>query len=77
MPGPYELMYSGLQANFGQHHAQLIGQHGRNQKTYDVAVRPLRELLVDHGIWCIDYLSIDTEGSEWRILRDFDLAAFE
>jgi len=30
-----------------------------------------------HGIRRIDYLSIDTEGSEWRILHDFDVAAFE
>ncbi|MGH6976550.1 MAG: FkbM family methyltransferase, partial [Stellaceae bacterium] len=77
MPGPYERMYSGLKANFDARHARLIHEHGRNAKTYDVAVRPLRDLLVEHAIRRIDYLSIDTEGSEWRILRDFDLAAFE
>jgi len=76
MPGPYELMYSGLKANFDEHHAKLIREHGRNRKTYDVAVRPLRDLLVEHNLRRVDYLSIDTEGSEWRILRDFDLAAF-
>lgn len=77
MPGPYELMYSGLKANFDGHHARLIREHGQNHKTYDVAVRPLRDLLTEHAIRHVDYLSIDTEGSEWRILRDFDLAAFE
>lgn len=77
MPGPYELMYSGLKSNFDEHHARLIREYGRNPKTYDVAMRPLREILIEHGIQRVDYLSIDTEGSEWRILRDFDLAAFE
>ena len=76
MPGPYEMMYSGLKANFDEHHARLIREHGRNRKTYDVVVRPLRDLLVEHAIARVDYLSIDTEGSEWKILRDFDLAAF-
>ncbi|HEV2263719.1 MAG TPA: FkbM family methyltransferase [Stellaceae bacterium] len=77
MPGPYELMYSGLKANFDEHHARLIREHGQNHKAYDVEVRPLRDLLMEHAIQRVDYLSIDTEGSEWRILRDFDLAAFE
>lgn len=76
MPGPYELMYSGLEANFDERHARLIREHGRNRKTYEVAVRTLHEILVEHAIDRVDYLSIDTEGSEWKILRDFDLAAF-
>jgi FkbM family methyltransferase len=76
MPRPYELMYSGLKANFDEHHARLIREHGQKQKTYDVTVRPLNEILSEHGVRKIHYLSIDTEGSEWRILRDFDFAAF-
>lgn len=76
MPGPYERMYSGLKANLDDHHARLIREHGRNQKTYDVTVRPLRAILAEHAVARVDYLSIDTEGSEWRILRDLDLAAF-
>ncbi|HYL31994.1 MAG TPA: FkbM family methyltransferase [Stellaceae bacterium] len=77
MPGPYELMYSGLKANLDEHHARLIREHGHNQKTYDVVVRPLNDILLEHTIQRIDYLSLDTEGSEWRILRDFDLATFD
>lgn len=76
MPGPYELMYSGLKANFDKHHTQLIREHGRKQKTYDVEVRPLHEILSKHGVPRVDYLSVDTEGSEWRILREFDFVAF-
>ncbi|HKR19971.1 MAG TPA: FkbM family methyltransferase [Stellaceae bacterium] len=77
MPGPYELMYSGLKANLDEHHTRLIREHGLNRKTYDVVVRSLHDLLTEHNIRRVDYMSIDTEGSEWRILRDFDLAAFE
>lgn len=76
MPGPYEFMYSGLKANFGEHHARLIREHGQNRKTYEITVRTLRDILVEHAITRVEYLSVDTEGSEWKIMRAFDLAAF-
>lgn len=73
---PYELMYSGLKANFDDHHARLIRKHGQEVKEYKVPVKLLHDILIEHKMAHVDYLSVDAEGSEWKILRDFDLAAF-
>lgn len=76
MPAPFEQMYSGLKANLDDYHTRLIREHGRNVKQYKVPVKTLQDILAEVGIRRIDYLSVDTEGSEWKILRDFDLATY-
>jgi FkbM family methyltransferase len=50
----------------------------RTQQTvYSVETISLLDLLVAHNAPAeIDYLSIDTEGSEYEILRDFDFDAY-
>jgi FkbM family methyltransferase len=49
------------------------GQRRRVGKTYDVETISLNDLLDQHGAPpIVDYLSIDTEGSEFEILRNFD-----
>jgi FkbM family methyltransferase len=54
-------------------HATLRG----NREEYTVPTVSLLDLLRDHGAPPqIDYLSIDTEGSEYDILSAFDFSAF-
>ncbi len=46
--------------------------------TYLVDTISLEDLLKKHDApKCITYLSIDTEGSEWQILKEFDFVSFE
>jgi len=59
----------------GDGHAQFREQG----KTYEVSTISLNDLLAKHGAPAqMDYLSIDTEGSEFEILRhlDFDKYSF-
>jgi FkbM family methyltransferase len=50
----------------------------QNGQIYDVPTVSLMDLLIEHGApKVIDYLSIDTEGSEINILRSFDFYRFD
>jgi FkbM family methyltransferase len=46
-------------------------------KIINVATRRLDAILNEHKITAIDYLSIDTEGSELAILKSFDFNRFK
>ena len=49
----------------------------RGASSYEVKTVSLTDLLVEHGAPAeIDYLSIDTEGSEFAILEAFDFARY-
>lgn len=75
MPSGFEKMYSGLKANFDDRHRKTITQWGKNAKELKVPIKRLADILTENAIKRIDYMSIDTEGSEWKILRDFDFRA--
>lgn len=42
-----------------------------------VPTRPLADILRDHGLVRLDYLSIDIEGGERAVLEHFPFAEFE
>ena len=61
-------------------HIQNQDEHAyarKNSKLYEVETVSLQNLLVTNNApYEIDYLSIDTEGSEFEILSSFDFATF-
>lgn len=53
--------------------SDMWGERRANGTTYDVETVSLNDLLATHGApGHMDYLSIDTEGSEFEILRQLD-----
>src|SRR5215469_316694 len=77
MPADFEKMYSGLKANFDQRHRKTIAQWGKGAKEIRVPIRRLADILDENNIRHVDYMSIDTEGSEWKILRGLDLRTYD
>jgi len=74
---------SGLTQNYDQRHKiriknELLSQQGQDSSTEIIQVRvvKLSELLEKHGFTEIDYCSLDTEGSEFDILRSIDFDNF-
>ena len=57
-------------------HADRFGGMRAKASQYDVQTVSLNDLLDQHGLGTVDYLSIDTEGSELMILAAFDFERF-
>ena|ERR1700691_4249257 len=72
-----EKTWSGLKANYDERHMQIVRKDNGIIREYKVEVRRLGDLLDTHGMSRIDYLSIDTEGSEWKIIRGFDFQKYD
>jgi len=70
----YEDDESGMLSGIAEHHAGTTRHAGH---CYDVQTVSLNELLATHQAPVqIDYMSIDTEGSEYEILKNFDFASY-
>lgn len=52
------------------------GSHRSKNKSYFVETVSLNDLLDQHGLDRLDYLSVDTEGSEFLILKEFSFDKF-
>jgi FkbM family methyltransferase len=61
--------YSTIQ---GYGHDDAHGPKREDGQTYEVETVSLNDLLTAHGVVSLDYLSVDTEGSELEILSSFD-----
>lgn len=57
-------------------HADRFGGQRAKAKRYKVETVSLNDLLDQHGLGRIDYLSVDTEGSELMILTPFHFERF-
>lgn len=69
----YGKMYSGLIENYDKRHVDIIRSYALGGQKLKVPVRRLAPLLDALGLTHIDYMTIDTEGSELKILLDIDL----
>ncbi len=71
-----EKMLSGLVENYHEIHTKRIADRLLSKNTIDVQVRTINSILQEHQIKKIDYCSIDTEGSELKILKSIDFTKF-
>lgn len=74
--GPDEKMLSGLAATSDPRHVERLSKMSTATATRIVPVRKLSSLLEQHGLFDIDYCSIDTGGAELGILSELDLERF-
>ncbi len=75
-PGRNEKMLSGLTAQFDARHQRFMNHLSVARSTRTVQVTRLSKLLEKHGLFDIDYCSIDTEGAEIPILSELDFDRF-
>ena len=72
----YSNMLSGLSESYNEQHKNRISsevnQHGGKVNTIKIPVYTLQTILDNHGIVDVDYCSIDTEGSEFNIIKSID-----
>lgn len=73
-------MLGGIYQKYDQRHINRVfnevAQDGGTQQLTKVNAYLLNELLSKHNIYHIDYLSIDTEGSEMDIIESIDYTKF-
>jgi hypothetical protein len=69
-------MLSGLIENYDPRHVDLIKSIEQGRRVIPVQVRKLNNLLAENELTHVDYCSIDTEGSELKILKSIDFSRF-
>jgi len=74
----YSEMLSGIEAEYNPRHRDRISrerlQHGGSEDLIQVPAYKLSTLFENYGIPHVDYLSIDTEGSEVKVLAGIDFS---
>ncbi len=69
-------MYSGLRAEYDPRHVQVLNAYMTDARVIEVPQRRLDAILDENGVQKIDYLSVDTEGGELKILKSIDLKSY-
>lgn len=76
----YPDMLSGIAKDISfKHMGHILSEGGRmcaKRKVIEVPTRILNEILEENKIYDIDFLSVDTEGSELKILKSIDYNKF-
>ncbi|HEV8015200.1 MAG TPA: FkbM family methyltransferase [Stellaceae bacterium] len=75
--GDAEKAHSGLKASYDLRHLISVRANNAIIREIKVEARRLGDILSEHGLQTIDYISIDTEGSEWKIVRDLDFKRYD
>ena len=69
-------MLSGLVDEYDARHLERIdreiAEYGGGKEEIEVACYRVQDLLTEHGIDTVDYVSIDTEGNELAVLQSMD-----
>lgn len=72
----YSMMLSGLSENYNYSHQNRIDHevtsNGGTVNKIQMPVHKLQTILDNHQIFEVDYCSIDTEGSEFNIIKSID-----
>jgi len=68
--------WSGISDSIEPEHFERIELKGGEQRTIMVPTMPLNALLSMHGLQNVDYMTIDVEGHEDRIVRSIDFEGF-
>lgn len=78
--GPLEML-SGLWHKYHPRHWERVQRElevcGGSYEMMDVDCYNLNDLLQEHGLYHIDFLSLDTEGGELEILKSIDFNKFQ
>jgi FkbM family methyltransferase len=73
-------MLSGIVDKYEADHLQRIRDemrdHGGSSEIISVTARTFADIATEHGLSEINYVSIDTEGGEYEILRSIDFRKF-
>lgn len=77
----YPEMLSGLLDYYDSRHLDRVDQEisgrGGNKITIDVQVLKLKDILEQNKITHVDFMSVDTEGSELEVLKSIDFSKVE
>jgi len=72
----YAEMLSGIEKCYHPDHKKRveleIEKHGGNKEIIKIVSKPLKQIIKENEVKKVDYLSIDTEGSELEILKSID-----